>query len=212
MYKFFDKEFFKKDITIAIIFSLVFTIVFTLAGFDTKCDELRNKILRLHIIANSDSEADQAIKLKVRDRLLELSNGLYESIDNKQEAIELTNAHLTELTKAAEQTVKENGGNQTVSISIGKAYFSTREYENFTLPAGEYDAVRVLIGEAKGKNWWCIMFPSMCIPAAGEEHDLTETVAESTAEIAKNAPRYEMRFKAVEIYESLKQKIKKTFF
>lgn len=211
MYKFLSKDFFKKDITIALICALIFTMVFALAGFDKKCDELRNKILRLHIIANSDSETDQAIKLKVRDRLLELSNGLYESIDNKQEAMELTNLHLEELTLAAEQTIKENGGNQTVNISIGKAYFNTRKYEDFTLPAGEYDAVRVLIGKAEGKNWWCIMFPSMCIPAAEAKHDLTEAVNQNAAEIAKNAPRYEMRFKAVEFYESLKQKVKKTF-
>lgn len=211
MYKFLNKEFFKKDILIALICAVIFSIVFSLAGFDTKCDELREKILRLHIIAESDSETDQAIKLKVRDGLLEYSGGLYESLDNKQQAIALTKQNITELEEIAETIVKENGGNQKVNISIGKAYFGTRKYDGFTLPAGEYDAVRVLIGKAKGKNWWCIMFPSMCIPAATKNKTLDDTVNSSAAEIAKNAPQYEMRFKTIEIIESIKQKLKNLF-
>lgn len=211
MYKLLQKEFFKKDVAIAALAALVFTIVFTLAGFDTKCEQLRDRVLRLHILANSDSAEDQAIKLQVRDRLLELSAGLYDTLDSKEQAMQITKTHLDELTAAAEQTVREAGGTESVSISIGKAYFDAREYENFTLPAGEYDAVRVLIGKAAGKNWWCVMFPSLCIPVAGEKHALSEAVDENVAEIAENAPRYEMRFKAIEFYESIKQRLKDYF-
>ncbi len=201
----------KKDLTLALAAALVFTLFFSLAGFDQKCQPLRDNILRLHIIAHSDSAKDQAVKYAVRDRLLSLSDGLYEKLTNKEQAIAQTNAHLTEWKKAAEETVRQNGGTQAVSISVGKAYFGTRVYENFTLPAGEYDAVRVKIGEANGKNWWCVMFPTLCIPAAGAPMDLQPTVPSDSAEIAKNASRYEMRFKAVEIIQSMKRKWDKLF-
>lgn len=211
VYKLLQRDFFKKDVTLALFAALIFTITFSLAGFDRKCEQLRNRVLRLHILANSDSAEDQAIKLQVRDRLLTLSDGLYDSLDSKEQAIEMTKTHLAELKAAAEQTVHEAGGTESVSISIGKAYFETRNYENFTLPAGEYDAVRVLIGKAEGKNWWCVMFPALCIPAADSGHALEDAVDEKAAEIAKNAPRYEMRFKAVEIYEFIKQRWKERF-
>ncbi len=211
MYKLLERPFFKKDILLALICALVFTMVLSLAGFTEKCNTLRDRVLRLHILANSDSEQDQAIKLMVRDRLLELSEGLYDTLDTKEQAIEITKSNREKLIAAAEETIRNAGGNEAVDISIGKAYFNTRVYENYTLPAGEYNAVCVKIGKAKGKNWWCVMFPSICIPAASASHDLEEAVDPDAAEIAKNAPRYEMRFKAVEIYESVREKLKKYF-
>lgn len=200
----FRKEFFKRDIATAALGALIFSMIFSLAGFEAKCNELRNNILRLHIIANSDSEEDQFIKLEIRDKLLTASNGLFESAGNKEQAIKTVNDNTDVFIYAAQSVLKEYGKNQPVSIDVGRAYFDTREYENFTLPAGEYDAVRVLIGKAEGKNWWCVMFPSMCIPAAEKEHKLTEAVDPLSAEIAENAPRYEMRFKIVEWYEKVK--------
>ena len=112
---------------------------------------------------------------------------------------------------AAQKVLKESGKTAPVNISIGKAYFDTRKYENFTLPAGEYDAVKVLIGKAEGKNWWCVMFPSMCIPAAEKEHKLTEAVDKETAKIAEQAPKYQVRFKIVEWYEDFKNGLKNLF-
>lgn len=204
----FRKDFFKRDIATAALGALIFSMIFSLAGFEAKCNELKNNILRLHIIANSDSEEDQSIKLEIRDKLLTASEGLFESAGNKEQAIKLVNENSDIFSDAAQTVLKEYGKNQSVSIDVGKAYFDTREYENFTLPAGEYDAVRVLIGKAEGKNWWCIMFPSMCIPAAENEHKLTEAVDRKSAEIAENAPHYEMRFKIVEWYEKLKMLLK----
>ena len=209
--KIFNKEFFKKDFTLCLLAALLFTMIFSLAGFEQKCNDLKQNVLRLHIIANSDSEKDQAIKLKVRDALLKESDGLFETVGNKQDAIDLVDKNRDYLVKIAKNVLAEEGKKQPVSISIGKTYFDTRVYDNFTLPAGEYDAVRVLIGKAEGKNWWCVMFPAMCIPAAEKEHKLTEAVNEKSAKIAENAPRYEMRFKIIELYESLKNKLKTAF-
>lgn len=209
--KIFNKDFFKKDFTLCLLAALLFTMIFSLAGFEQKCNDLKQNVLRLHIIANSNSETDQAIKLKIRDELLKKSNGLFDSVGNKQDAIDLVNKNKDYLVEIAQKVLNDEGKTQPVSISVGKTYFETRVYDNFTLPAGEYDAVRVLIGKAEGKNWWCVMFPSMCIPAAEKEHKLTEAVDEKSAEIAENAPRYEMRFKIIELYESLKNKFKNAF-
>lgn len=209
--KIFNKDFFKKDFTLCLLAALLFTMIFSLAGFEQKCNDLKQNVLRLHIIANSNSETDQAIKLKIRDELLKKSNGLFDSVGNKQDAIDLVNKNKDYLVEIAQKVLNDEGKTQPVSISVGKTYFETRVYDNFTLPAGEYDAVRVLIGKAEGKNWWCVMFPSMCIPAAEKEHKLTEAVDEKSAEIAENAPRYEMRFKIIELYESLKNKLKNAF-
>lgn len=207
----FNKEFFKRDFQIALLAALLFSMIFSLAGFEAKCQELRSNILRLHIIANSDTAEDQEIKLKIRDELLKTSNGLFESSGNKEEAIKTVNENTEIFENSAKKVLKKYGKNQSVNISIGKAYFDTREYDNFTLPAGEYDAVRVLIGAAEGKNWWCVMYPSMCVPAAEKEHTLTEAVDKQSAEIAENAPRYKMRFIIVEWYESFKNSLKNLF-
>ena len=203
----FSKEFFKRDFSIALLAALLFSMIFSLASFEAKCQELRTNILRLHIIANSDSAEDQEIKLKIRDELLKTSNGLFESAGNKEQAIKTVTENISVFKDAAQKILKEYGKNQPVNLSIGKAYFNTRKYEKFTLPAGEYDAVRVLIGKAEGKNWWCVMFPSMCIPAAEKEHKQTHAVNEKSAEIAENAPRYEMRFKIIEWYEAVKNNL-----
>lgn len=209
--KIFNKEFFKRDLTLCLLAALLFTMIFSLADFEQKCNDLKQNVLRLHIIANSDSAEDQAIKLKIRDELLKKSGGLFDTVGNKQDAIDMVNKNRDFLTEIAQNVLNSEGKTEPVSISVGKTYFNTRVYDNFTLPAGEYDAVRVLIGKAEGKNWWCVMFPSICIPAAEKEHKLTEAVDEKSAEIAENAPRYEMRFKIVELYESLKNKLKTVF-
>ena len=208
-YKLMSKEFFKKDITIALVLALIFSIFASLAGFDVKCEELRQNILRLHIVANSDSQEDQALKLLVRDEILKQSEGIFHNASSKEEIELITIQNLERFQSTAESVIAQNGKTYPVKVFLGKAYFGTRVYEDFTLPAGEYEALRVLIGEAKGKNWWCVMFPAMCIPAAGKEHSLSEAVDSSAAEIAENPKRYKIKFKTVEIFSQIKEKIDK---
>lgn len=200
----------RKDINIAIACGLVFAVLFSLSKFDASCEQLRENILRLHIIANSNTAEDQTLKYKVRDSLLEVGTDVFGEDLTLQQAIDSANSMIPLLQKIAEETIRESGYNYPVEISVGKAYFGTRVYETFTLPAGEYDAVRVKIGQAKGKNWWCVMFPAMCVPASAD-HSLDEVVDGSATDIAENSSKYQVKFKSVELYENLKHSVSKLF-
>ena len=125
-------------------------------------NDLSEAVFRLHVIANSDSDEDQSLKLKVRDALLNYMNDICSNCSTKSEAISLANEHKDDFQQIAEKTISENGYNYSVKINIDNFYFPTKNYGDISLPAGFYDALRVEIGEAKGKNWWCVMFPSLC--------------------------------------------------
>lgn len=123
---------------------------------------LSDHILRLHVLAASDDETDQAHKLLVRDAVLAQMSPFMSDACTKEEAIELINAHLPEITAAAAETLLELGDTNPVSVSISRDYFPVKTYGELTFPAGEYDALRICIGEAQGHNWWCVMYPSLC--------------------------------------------------
>lgn len=192
-----------KKLRVSVLVALVLCIMISAVSFDAKCEDLRNNVLRLHILANSDSENDQELKLKVRDAILEKSALKFEECCNLSEALEVAENSISELCEIAKSVIKENGYNYSVKVEIDKSYFDTREYENFTLPAGFYNAVIIKIGKAQGKNWWCVMFPALCVPSASAS--LKETVSEDSAKIATNASNYKMAFKSVEIYEKFKK-------
>lgn len=123
---------------------------------------LSTAIFRLHVVANSDTDEDQTLKLKVRDSLLKYMNEICSNCSTKKEAISIATQHKDEFQKIAEQTIIDNGYTYSVKININNFYFPTKNYGDISLPAGIYDALRVEIGEAKGQNWWCVMFPSLC--------------------------------------------------
>ena len=123
---------------------------------------LSEAVFRLHVIANSDSEEDQSLKLKVRDALLQYMNNICSNCTTKEEAISIAVEHKDDFQKIAEQTITDNGYNYSVKININNFYFPTKNYGDISLPAGMYDALRVEIGQAKGQNWRCVMFPSLC--------------------------------------------------
>lgn len=124
--------------------------------------DIEESVFRLHVIANSDSEEDQNLKYKVRDNLIEYMNTLCKDVESKEEAIKIANLHLDEFKQIAEETIKENGFSYPVNVEIGNFSFPTKNYGDVSLPAGYYDALRVKIGNAKGQNWWCVMFPPLC--------------------------------------------------
>lgn len=175
--------------------------------FNKKCENIRNSVFRLHIIANSDSETDQTVKLKVRDGMLNLADFLFADAKDHTEAKEIAEENIELLRQNAIETLRANGFDDEVSVTVGKAWFGTREYDDFTLPAGEYDALRIVIGEGNGKNWWCVMFPAVCIPAAKSEID--DALNDEETEIVKGGSKYKAAFKIVEIYESIKRIFKK---
>ena len=124
--------------------------------------DISESVFRLHVIANSDSKEDQDLKYKVRDSLLEYMNNICKNCSSKEEAISLVEQNKENFKKIAEDTIKNEGYSYTVNINIGNFEFPTKTYGDISLPAGFYDALRVEIGEAKGQNWWCVMFPPLC--------------------------------------------------
>lgn len=148
-----------------IILSFLLFIYTTICAFsyaqNISCD-IANSVFRLHVLANSDNEEDQALKYKVRDNLLKFMNSLCVDCKTKEEAIEIVSKNQDNFKKIALQTIKNEGYNYDVTINIGNFKFPTKKYGDVSFPAGFYDALRVEIGEAKGKNWWCVMFPPLC--------------------------------------------------
>ena len=148
---------------ISLIFLLFSFVLISLTSYaNTVSEDLSNNFFRLHILANSDSNEDQNLKLKIRDNIIEYMNTLSYSGLTKEEAINLTNSNLENFKKIAEKIILDEGYNYPVSLEIGNFYFPTKEYGNISLPAGYYDALKIEIGEAKGKNWWCSLFPPLC--------------------------------------------------
>ncbi len=193
----------KKEIKLAVALALAVSILLGLSSFEARCEELRQNVFRLHIIANSNSEFDQALKLKVRDAVINETGDIYDRCLDPQSAKEAAIKNKERIYNAAKSVINAAGMDYEVEIEIDTAFFDTRHYETFSLPAGEYEALNIRIGEAKGKNWWCVMYPSLCIASSGAE--ITDVVSEDSAEIANNPQNYVMRFKIVEIYEKLKR-------
>ena len=179
--------------------------VLSVAPFAKECENVRRDVLRLHVVADSDSETDQRLKLLVRDEVLKKGGELFNGTVTADEAERVIVPKTDELKEAAENVLRQNGCSNSVEITVGEEYFATRCYENFTMPAGVYTAVRVNIGSASGQNWWCVMFPPLCLPAASADADAFFT--EDEMKVVSSSPEYEPRFKIVEIYESLKNKI-----
>lgn len=140
-------------------------------------EALYGKILRLHVIANSDSDADQALKLSVRDAVIKTMEKLYAKYDVKtlEEAKKAVSDNKKLLEDAAKIVVFENGYDYPVTVSLSEEYYPTKEYETLRLPAGVYSSVRVCIGKAEGKNWWCVLFPTLCLSAASRESEQVQS-------------------------------------
>lgn len=160
----FVKKHIKRIFFLAVIVSAVW-----FAGLLGDSARLSQDILRLHVVANSDSEEDQAVKLEVRDAILaSLQDGLSDVTDVEQ-AAKYIQTMLPKLTEVANQVLAQAGFDETVRISLELEEFPLREYDTFRLPSGLYQALRVVIGEGEGENWWCVVFPELCAPATTQE-------------------------------------------
>ena len=189
-----------KTITKALISGFIISIFCSFLGFFGRCDSISNKVFRLHIIANSDSAEDQSLKLRVRDRILnDLGIDLASSSDII-DAEKIAEEKLGEVESIAKDEILKNGYEYDVKAQIVHMYFSTRYYGDITMPAGYYDALRITIGEAKGKNWWCVMFPPMCLPAAESYEELEKVLDSGEIDILDSGEKYVLEFKAVEFY------------
>lgn len=195
----------RKKLFVFIPLFLVFTFVFTLVTPTVAMSEdISKKVFRLHILANSDSEDDQNLKLKVRDKILEVSEDIYNDCKSVDDAVGAAKNNIDKLESTAQKVVIDNGYAYPVKVYTDKEYFDTREYKNFTLPAGEYDSLKIEIGKAEGHNWWCVMFPSVCISGCVDDFD--ESLSNDEIKMITDG-KYKYKFKVVEVYEKIKSKI-----
>ena len=181
--------------------AFVLTLIYSLIPFQAECADISDEVFRLHILANSDSEQDQSLKLKVRDRVLQYTKSLFENAKSKEEAESVISDNLQSISNVAYSEVLNNGYDYQVKAEITNMYFTTRYYENYTLPSGMYDALRITIGSGNGHNWWCVMYPSICISSVEEQDEKAKEVFDATQyDIVKNE-KYQYKFKVVEIFE-----------
>ena len=180
---------------------IVFTLILIVALSTSLAGEqkvLSDRLVRLHVLANSDSETDQKLKLLVRDALLGEAAGLSDMESLTEETLEYFRA-------TAESVLLENGSNYPVSIELGKEIYGTRNYDGWALPSGEYNSLRVIIGEGGGKNWWCVLFPPLCVSAAEdfEEVAIEAGLTEDEIALIKGADSgFIVKFKLIEIIQS----------
>ncbi len=169
-------------------------------------DQLADKVVRLHVLANSDSEEDQALKLRVRDRVLERATELLEQSADRQEAEALLRGNLLELENLAAEEIAAAGYDYPVTAELTDTTFPTREYDGFTLPAGEYLALRIVIGEGAGQNWWCVVFPPLCTTASADvpASALAAGLTQEDVNLITEEPGYVLKFKTVELWERLR--------
>ena len=174
--------------------------------------ELYDSVIRLHVLANSDSEEDQALKLTVRDAVLEKTKTLLENVDGREQAERVLRQNLPVIEQTAKEALRAAGAENTVAVDLGQEHYPTREYESLAFPAGEYLSLRVMIGEAEGQNWWCVLFPPLCLTAAtAQSKQETETVCLSAGLTGEQyrmiadteETKYKLRFKILEVAEEL---------
>lgn len=182
--------------------SLIFLT--TLTPIITMSEDISTKVFRLHILANSDTDSDQELKLKVRDKILQVSDELYNNCSSVDDAVNVTRENISLIKETAQKVIAFYGYTYDTQVYVTKEYFSTRKYDNFTLPAGMYDSLKIVIGEGRGHNWWCVMFPAVCL--SGCTDDFNETLTQEEKKMIESNG-YAVRFKAVEIYEKIKSKL-----
>ncbi|MGN0524986.1 stage II sporulation protein R [Eubacterium sp.] len=184
---------------------LIFTLLFgSLSYTNDASNNISTKVLRMHVLANSNSINDQRLKIAVKNNILKSTQELFTDCDNLEESIEIAQSN-TELIKAsAQEVIKKYNKNYDVKVYVDNEFFDVREYKDFTLPSGNYNTVKVVIGEGKGKNWWCVMYPAVCISACSDDFDKALTKEEKKLITSK---KYIPKFKILEIINKIKNKI-----
>ena len=209
----------KKKLNFIFILTILVFIYIALLSFNYSkaiSSNLSDSVFRLHIIANSDSSADQELKLKVRDKIIEYMNTLTSNSSDKKDVISMVNNHLDSFKEIALNTIKENGYNYDVNIEIGNFHFPTKSYGDISFPAGNYDALKIEIGDAIGQNWWCVLFPPLCflnsstgVVPDDSKNTLKENINSESYEIISegnnsndNTSDIKIKFKIIEFFNN----------
>ena len=197
--------------TLIILFS-IYIFICAYSYVNAVSENLSNNVFRLHVIANSDSEEDQNLKYVVRDSLIDYMDKICANCSSKDDVIKIANIHIDDFKQIAENTIKKQGYSYYVSVEIGNFEFPTKTYGDVSFPAGYYDALRVKIGEAKGQNWWCVMFPPLCfvdvttgIVPEESKQDLEANLSNEEYKIISDADSSDIKFK-FKLIEFFKQK------
>ena len=189
-------------IIILSILLILYTTICAISYVQAVSTDISDSVFRLHVIANSNSDEDQNLKYKVRDNLLNYMNNICKDCTSKEEAINIVSEHQEEFRQVALEKIKNEGYSYNVKIEIGNFEFPTKQYGDISLPAGFYDALKVEIGKAEGRNWWCVMFPSLCfvdissgiVPEESKE-DLQNVLSDEEYAIISNNSNYGIKFK-----------------
>ncbi len=179
-----------------------------------QAENLYDSVIRIHVLANSDSEEDQSRKLTVRDEILNYTQKELSLGTSREEAKAVLEQNLSRLEQVARDALRKEGSPHDVKVIIGEEYYPSRQYDTLSLPAGTYLSLRVQIGEAQGKNWWCILFPPLCLSSSVEAEDalagagMTE---ENVATVTGKDPAYRIRFKVLDLFEKTKKTVRELF-
>lgn len=209
----------KKKLNFIFILTILVFIYIALLSFNYSkavSSNLSDSVFRLHIIANSDSSADQELKLKVRDNIINYMNTLTSSSSDKKDVISMVNNHLDSFKEIALNTIKGNGYNYDVNIEIGNFHFPTKSYGDISFPAGNYNALKIEIGDAIGQNWWCVLFPPLCFVNSStgvvpddSKNTLKENINSESYEIISegnnsndNTSDIKIKFKIIEFFNN----------
>lgn len=208
-----------KNLLIIILLLFIYCIICAFSYVNAVSTDIQNSVFRLHVIANSDSDEDQNLKYIVRDKVLEYISSISNSSMTKDEVIALANENINEIQKIAENTIHENGYNYSVKLNIGNFSFPTKKYGDITFPAGFYDALKIEIGEAKGHNWWCVMFPPLCfvdVTSGIVPEESKQTIRDNLSEeeyklLSENSGNMNFKFKIVEMFQDISIKLAQSY-
>ena len=190
----------------SILLCVLVVAAFRCGGLLTQREMLNENLIRLHVVADSDDAHDQTLKLQVRDAITEKLNATMEGMTNVEEAKAYLLANLSDLQLLAQSTLRAAGCEDPVTVTLEKEVFDTRHYDTFSLPAGVYEALRITIGSGEGRNWWCVVFPTLCYSAAGEEFEDTAAGAgfsDSLTDTLEGKDGYELRFFLLDVLGKL---------
>ena len=186
-----------------LFFFTVLALTLFIAAMPTDADaDIYDDTVRLHIIANSDSDKDQKLKLDIRDKLLVKYSDELKGYKDKKDAQEAISSKLDSITQDVNKWLYEDGFSYSAKVTLGTEWYDTREYEDFTLPCGYYTSLRIMLGKAEGKNWWCVMYPPMCLDLATEPADKDDLIFNYTDEEMHliSSKKYNYKLKVLEIF------------
>jgi stage II sporulation protein R len=190
----------------AVVLGLILSFAFSCTSAVAASEGIPGRVLRLHVLANSDSASDQALKYKVRNCILRSSDVWFSGVRTRSQAEQAAEQHLAEIQKQATEELRKNGSSAPVRVSLEDTWFPTRQYQAVTFPAGTYRALRVTIGSGAGHNWWCVLFPALCLPCAEPKQTLQDVLTQPQEDLT-GCP-YQIKFKTVELYEQLENHLK----